>query len=327
MTVVDIHTHMFGESWLKMLNEHGGPTYSAGTLSDGRDYLIEKGAAACALEKEAFDYDARIEAMNKHGIDISIVSLTSPNVYWGGEQISSRTATLANDEMAAGQKAYPDRIRWFASIPFEYPEAAIKELHRAIKTGAVGVMATASINGRHLIDPLFAPVWAEIDKLELPVLIHPTAPFGSKEAEFGIERILMPGAGFMFDTTIGIARMAVNGFFEQYQKLKIIASHGGGYLPYVNGRIDMFFKLETLSKFNMDKPPSEYFKQIYYDAVLYDPGALSLCIDIAGPEKVLFGTDFPMPCDVPKLYDLIDSRPKDQVAAIKSSNAVKLFKL
>lgn len=327
MTVIDIHTHMFGASWLKMLNEHGGPTYSAGTLSDGRDYLIEKGAAACALEKEAFDYDARIEAMNQHGIDISIVSLTSPNVYWGGEQISIRTAILANDEMAAGQRAYPDRIRWFASIPFEYPEAAIQELHRAVEIGAVGVMATASINGRHLIDPLFAPVWAEIDKLELPVLIHPTAPFGSKEAEFGIERILMPGAGFMFDTTIGIARMAVDGFFEQYQKLKIIASHGGGYLPYVNGRIDMFFKLETLSKFKIDRLPSEYFKQIYYDAVLYDPGALSLCIDIAGPEKVLFGTDFPMPCDVPKLYDLIDSRPKDEAAAIKSSNAVKLFNL
>ena len=327
MTVIDIHTHMFGESWLKMLKEYGGPTYSAGTLSDGRDYLIEKGAAACALEKEAFDYDARIEAMNQHGIDISIVSLTSPNVYWGGEQISSETAILANNEMAAGQRAYPDRIRWFASIPFEYPEAAIKELHRAVETGAVGVMATASINGRHLIDPLFAPVWAEIDRLELPVLIHPTAPFGSKEAEFGIERILMPGAGFMFDTTIGIARMAVDGFFEQYQKLNIIASHGGGYLPYVSGRIDMFFKLETLSKFKIDKPPSEYFKQIYYDAVLYDPGALSLCIDIAGPEKVLFGTDFPMPCDVPKLYNLIDSRPKDEVVAIKSSNAVKLFKL
>ena len=61
--------------------------------------------------------------------------------------------------------------------------------------------------------------------------------------------------------------------------------------------------------------------------MLYDPGALSLCIDIAGPEKVLFGTDFPMPCDVPKLYDLIDSRPKDEAAAIKSSNAVKLFNL
>ena len=201
MTVVDIHTHMFGNSWLEMLHKHGGPTYKAGTMEDGRDYLIEKGAAACALEKEAFDYDARIVAMDNHGIDIAIVSLTSPNVYWGGEDVSCETARLVNDEMAAGESCYPERIRWFASLPFEYPEKAITELHRAIEKGAVGVMATASINGKHLIDPLFETVWTEINKLELPVLIHPTAPFGSKEAEFGIERILMPGAGFMFDTT------------------------------------------------------------------------------------------------------------------------------
>jgi aminocarboxymuconate-semialdehyde decarboxylase len=231
MTVIDIHTHMFGNSWLEMLHKHGGPTYTAGTMEDGRDYLIEKGAAACALEKEAFDYDARIVAMDSQGIDIGIVSLTSPNVYWGGEEVSCETARLANNEMAAGEAAFPDRIRWLASLPFEYPDKAIIELNRAIENGAVGVMATASINGKHLIDPLFEPVWAEINKLALPVLIHPTAPFGSKEAEFGIERILMPGAGFMFDTTIGIARMAVDGFFENFPDLKIIASHGGGYKP------------------------------------------------------------------------------------------------
>lgn len=327
MTTIDIHTHMFGNSWLEMLHKHGGPTYSAGTMGDGREYLIEKGAAACALEKEAFDYDARITAMDNQGIDIAIVSLTSPNVYWGGEEISCQTARLANDEMAEGESKYPDRIRWLASLPFEYPNKAIIELNRALENGAVGIMATASINGRHLIDPLFEPVWAEINKHALPVLIHPTAPFGSKEAEFGIERILMPGAGFMFDTTIGIARMAVDGFFERFQDLKIIASHGGGYIPYVNGRIDMFFQVETLNQLKIDKLPSEYFSRIYYDAVLYDPGALALCIDIAGPEKVLFGTDFPMPCDVPKLYQIIESRPKDEIKAIKGGNAIKLFGL
>ena len=103
MAVIDIHTHMFGNSWLEMLHKHGGPTYTAGTKEDGRDYLIEKGAAACALEKEAFDYDARIVAMDSQGIDISIVSLTSPNVYWGGKEISCETARLANNEMAAGE--------------------------------------------------------------------------------------------------------------------------------------------------------------------------------------------------------------------------------
>jgi len=318
---------MFGNSWLEMLHKHGAPTYKAGKMEDGRDYLVEKGAVACALENEAFDYDARIVAMDAHGIDIAIVSLTSPNVYWGGEDVSCKTSQLVNDEMAAGEAAYPDRIRWFASLPFEYPDKAIIELHRSIEKGAVGVMATASINGKHLIDPLFSPVWSEINKLSLPVLIHPTAPFGSKEAEFGIERILMPGAGFMFDTTIGIARMAIDGFFERFQDLNIIASHGGGYIPYVNGRIDMFFQVETLKKLKISKLPSEYFSRIYYDAVLYDPGALALCIDIAGYEKVLFGTDFPMPCDVPKLYNMIDTRSPKEAKAIKGGNALKLFGL
>lgn len=327
MTVVDIHTHMFGYSWLEMLRKHGGPTFGADTMADGREYVVEKGSPACAFEKEAFDYGARVAAMDKYGIDISIVSLTSPNVFWGGEEISTQTARLANDEMAAGQTAYPDRIRWFASIPFEYPDKAIIELNRALEKGAVGVMVTASINGRHLIDPLFAPVWEEINKHGLPVLVHPTAPFGAKEAEFGIERILLPAAGFMFDTTIGIARLALDGFFERYSDIKIIASHGGGYIPYVNGRIDMFFKVETLVKSKIDKLPSDYFSQIYYDSVLYDPGALALCVDIAGPEKVLFGTDFPMPNNIPRLHEIVDSRPPDEVKAIKGANAIRLFGL
>jgi aminocarboxymuconate-semialdehyde decarboxylase len=327
MTVVDIHTHMFGNAWLEMLHKHGGPTYGAGTMEDGRDYLMEKGSAACAFEKEAFDYDARIVAMDKHGIDIGIVSLTSPNVYWGGEEVSAKTAQLANDEMADGQTAYPDRIRWFASLPFEYPEKAIAELNRSLEIGAVGVMVTANVNGKHLIDPLFAPIWDEINKHALPVLVHPTAPFGSKEAEFGIERILMPSVGFMFDTSLAIARMAVDGFFETYQDLKIIASHGGGYIPYVNGRVDMFFQVETLVKTKINKLPSDYFSSIYYDAIVYDPGALSLLIDIAGPDKVMFGTDFPMPQDIPKLYDILDGRPPVEVKAIKADNAIKLFGL
>jgi len=137
----------------------------------------------------------------------------------------------------------------------------------------------------------------------------------------------MPGAGFMFDTTIGIARMAVDGFFERFQDVKIIASHGGGYLPYVAGRIDMFFQAETLAKLKITELPSEFLKRIYYDAVLYDQGALDLCINLAGPGQVLFGTDFPMPCDIPKLYELVETRPAEEAAAIKGGNAVKMFNL
>ena len=327
MTTIDIHTHMFGNGWLDMIKKHGAPAYGIEDMPDDRNYLIEYGTPACALEAEAFDYDKRVAMMDRDGVDISIVSLTSPNVHFGDEAVSVATARLANDEMAAGQTAHPDRIRWFASLPWEYPDAALAELERCVNLGAVGVMCVAHIGERHLIDPLFAPVWAELDRRAFPVLVHPTAPLGAKAVNFGFERILMPAAGFMYDTTIAIARMAVDGFFERFTDVKIIVSHGGGYIPFVNGRIDMFFAAETLAKFDIPKLPSDYFSRLYYDAIVYDRTALQLVIDIAGPDKVMFGTDLPMPADVGKLYDLIDGRPADEATAIRGATAVKVFGL
>lgn len=327
MTVIDIHTHTFGQRWLDMLDTHGAPAYATRRMHDGRDYLIEKGAPACALEPEAFDYDARIRQMDRHGIDLGIVSLTSPNVFWGGETVSTETARLVNDDQAAGQTAYPDRIRWLASLPWEYPARSVAELDRAVARGAVGVMVTATVNGRHLVDPLFEPTWQAIDRHGLPVLVHPTAPFGAREADFGRERILMPGLGFMFDTTLGVARMVLDGFFDRHTGLKIIAAHGGGYLPYVAGRIDMFFDRDTLIDKKIDRHPSSYLEAIWYDSIVYNPGALDLCLEIAGPGRVMFGTDLPMPADVDRLYALVDRLPGDQAARIRSGNARELFGL
>ncbi len=327
MSVIDIHTHMFGESWLRMLKTHGSPAYGSEDMPDGRTYLMEKGAPACAFEPEAFDYDLRVKAMDRNKIDVSVVSLTSPNVFWGNPDISAETARLANDEMCAGQTAHPDRIRYLASIPWQFPDLAVVELNRCHNQGAVGVMVLANVQGKHLIDPMFEPIWREIDRMGLPVLVHPTAPFGAKEAEFSIERILMPGVGFMFDTTLAIARMVVDGFLDRYPNLKIIASHGGGYLPYVSGRLDVFFEVETLVSSKISDPPSTYLNRIYYDSIVYDSGALDLCIEIAGSENVLFGTDFPMPANIPKLYGLIDRLPSSQISAIKGKNAERIFQL
>ena len=85
-----------------------------------------------------------------------------------------------NDDMAAARTAHPDRLRWFASLPWQYPELALPELERAVKAGASGVMVLANIGGQPLTDPAFAPIWAAIDAKALPVLVHPTAPPGRR---------------------------------------------------------------------------------------------------------------------------------------------------
>jgi aminocarboxymuconate-semialdehyde decarboxylase len=95
----------------------------------------------------------------------------------------------------------------------------------------------------------------------------------------------------------------------------------------VAGRIDMFFDQDTLIEKKIDRHPSTYLEAIWYDSIVYNPGALDLCLEISGPDKVMFGTDLPMPADVDTMYALVDRLPADQAAAIRAGNARKLFGL
>ena len=111
--------------------------------------------------------------------------------------------------MYIAQKIYPDRIRYFATLPWQYPKSALTELARACENGAVGVMVLANIQGKKLIDPDLKPIWREIDRRGLPVLIHPATPPGSRDMELGR---LLPTLGFTFDTSLAISRMIFDGF-------------------------------------------------------------------------------------------------------------------
>src|SRR5258708_39415802 len=91
-------------------------------------------------------------------VDIAILSLTCPNVYWGGAEVSHEAARIVNDDMARAEADYAGRIRWMASLPWQYPELAVAELKRACDRGPVGVMVLAHIDGRPLTEALLAPV-------------------------------------------------------------------------------------------------------------------------------------------------------------------------
>ncbi len=215
--------------------------------------------------------------MDKCGVDICVVSLTCPNVFWGGPEVSLKAARIMNDDMTAAQTAHPDRLRWFASLPWQYPERALAELDRAHAAGASGVMVLANVDGRSLTDPAFAPIWAAIDAKALPVLVHPTAPPGV--ADMDMERFqLTASLGFTFDTSLAVARMIYDGFFDRYRKLKIIAAHGGGALPYLIARMDQCFDNIPACREKISVRPSEYMSRIYADAVVFAPDALALCV-------------------------------------------------
>ncbi len=325
MTVIDIHTHSLSEDWLRRLRKYGAPEIELKPLPDGREVLVERGAQSFLPCPEMLDYDLRIKDMDAAGIDISVVSLTSPSVYWGGAEVSAETARSINDSMAAAQTAYPDRIRWFATLPWQYPDLAVEELERAAGAGAVGVMVLANIHGTRLVDPSLAQIWRAIDRRALPVLVHPTTPPGVQEMDLGR---LLASVGFTFDTSLAIGRMVLEGFLDTYPNLTLIASHGGGNLPYLASRMDLFFEQRMpAAERKISEPPSAHLGRIYYDSIVYQPTCLKLCVEMGGPAHVLFGTDYPHPADIPILMELADALPADQSRAIKGGNARRLFGL
>lgn len=326
MTVIDVHTHMLTLDFLDLLRKESGGKYEIRKTRAGQDTIWHDGAPFMTLFSGMWDYEERIAAMDAAKVDVAIVSLTSPNVYWGDRAVSLKAARMVNDSMAAQQRARPDRIRWFASLPFQFADDAVAELDRAVKEGAVGVMVLANIDGEDLTNPAFAPVWAEIDKRKLPVLVHPTAPQGVAELhmnEFG----LVPPVGFMVDTTLAFARMIYAGFLDTYPNVKLIASHGGATLPYLAGRLDRCHEMIPACAEVIKDKPSTYLQRIWYDTVVYDPRALDLCISVAGSdERVLYGSDYPHNIgDMTGCLARVDALPTAAAARIRGKNAEKLF--
>src|ERR1700738_153168 len=101
-----MHTHMRSDAWVESIKQHGGPHYSIGTVRGGQQAVHLDGAPFMTLTPGMFDYDLRIRAMDAAKVDLSIVTLTCPSVYWGGREVSVGAARVMNESMAAAQSAY-----------------------------------------------------------------------------------------------------------------------------------------------------------------------------------------------------------------------------
>ena len=309
--VIDVHTHMYSRQWLALIREHGGPDYEIRDSLDSPETIFYRGASFCVLEDLHLDYAARIDNMTRAGVDVAIVTLPAPSAFWGDRGVSFEAARIANDAFAAARARYPD--------------LAVAELDRACRLGAVGVLTLGNINGRHLTDEVFEPVWQTIDDRALPVLLHPTSPPGTPElglAEFA----MVASVGFMVDTSVAVVRMIGDGFFDRFPNLKLIAAHAGATLPYLAGRLDRVFEMTRRARVKIERPPSEYLRHIYYDAVTYRPEALAMCIDVGGAGHVLYGSDYPFNIgDMEGCLERVDGLAADIRDQVRGANAARIF--
>jgi aminocarboxymuconate-semialdehyde decarboxylase len=327
LKVIDVHTHMLSEAYVRLLKKHGRH-YTVKKVVGGQTGIHRDGAPFMTLMPGMFDYEMRIEAMDAARVDVAIVTLTSPNVYWGSPKASLEAAKLMNGDMAAQQKRHPQRIRFMCSLPWQHPKLAIAELKRAVEElGAVGVMVLANIDGVSLTDKKFSSIWREIDRRGLPVLVHPTAPPGTQSLDV-IKYNLIASVGFMFDTSLAVSRMIFDGFFDRYPKLKLIASHGGGTLPYIAGRLDICHANMPACREKISERPSSYLKRIYYDSVVFTQEALELAVKVGGEANVLYGSDYPHNIgDMKGCLARVDALPPATRDAVRGGNSQRIFAL
>jgi aminocarboxymuconate-semialdehyde decarboxylase len=325
--VIDVHTHMLTKEWLSLLEQHGGPRYSLKEVAGGLKAIHLDGSPFMTPVPNMFDWEARIANMNKARVDVAITSLTCPNAYWGSPEVSLKAARIMNDDMAKAQKQWPDRIRWFASLPWQHERLALDELKRACDNGAVGVMVLANINGLALTHESFKAIWAEIDRRGLPVLVHPSAPPGTKDLGLQEFQLTAP-IGFTFDTSLAVARCIYDGFFDRYPNLKLIASHGGGALPYLVGRLDICWENIPAARSKTVEPPRNYMRRIYVDTVVFRQDVLEMCVSVCGTDNVLYGSDYPHTIgDMAGCLSRVDALPDLTREKVKGWNAQRIFKL
>ena len=286
----DLHTHYYPDAFFRLIEQVGG-AFSFGTDPTGRTIIRYRGSRFFGITPPMTDPARRIDDMDRVGIDVEVLSLSTPNVYFAPPERQAEVARLVNDAYAELAARHPKRFKGFASIPMDDPDAALRELERTQGDLRMnGVIVLSNINGRALTDPRYRPFFAECDRRRVCVFIHPMIP---ASAEPFAEYVLGPIIGFPFDTTLAVARLSYAGVFRELPNIRWILGHLGGAVPYLMERMDNGYRDFAECRVNIDELPSVYLKRLYYDTVSFSPTALTLARDQVGAEHLVMGSDYP----------------------------------
>ena len=295
------------------------------------------------------DLDVRFRIMDRFADYVQVVSLPAPPIESLGEpQKTPELAEIANDGLAEMVSKHPDRFAGFvAGLPMNNPDAAVKEMERAIlKLGASGVQFYSNVNGRPLDEPEFLPLFEKMAELNRPIWIHParSASFPDYQTEKKSKYELWWVFGWPYETSVFMARVVFAGYFDRFPDLKIITHHCGAMIPYFSGRtgpgLDQLGARtpeEDLSIYarRLKKRPQDYFKMFYADTATFgSQSALECGLDFFGADRVLFATDTPFdpekgPGYIRETIRCVDGLPisTEDRAKIYQNNARKMLRL
>jgi aminocarboxymuconate-semialdehyde decarboxylase len=286
----DVHTHHAPAAYFELIERSGGD-FSFAIDPSGQTIIRYRGSRFFGVTAPMTDAALRLADMDRAGIDVAILSLSTPNVFFAEGATQAPVARMVNDTYAELIAAHPERFKGFASIPMDEPDAAVRELHRAVDVLKLhGVILLSNIRGRPLTDPAYRPFFEEADRMKLCILLHPMLP---ASADAFREFVLGPIVGFPFDTTLAVARMVFTGMLRELPDIRWVVAHAGGAIPYLAERLDNGYRDFAEDRSHIDDLPSTYLKRLYYDTVTFSPHVLRLLRDWVGADHMTMGSDYP----------------------------------
>ncbi|MDX3694565.1 amidohydrolase family protein [Streptomyces europaeiscabiei] len=290
---VDVHAHVLLPEVEALVADH--PALAEARALDAR----RNGPAALAVNgpmvreriPKLTDVTVRLAEMDAQGVDVQLVSPSPSHYhYWADEETAEKVYRLAGEATAAHCAQAPDRLHGLGLAPLQHPEQAVRTLEHALEQGLLGVEISSHAPGRELSDPAYEPFWARAAATGAILFLH---PFGCTLDERLDRWYLSNTVGQPTENAVALSHLIFSGVLDRHPELKLIAAHGGGYLPTHIGRSDHAWTARSDAGAGCAHLPSSYLKRLYFDSLVHDPYVLGELIRAAGADRVLLGSDFP----------------------------------
>lgn len=290
---IDVHAHVLTEDTMARLQRES-PAHAPRIVERTDDWAV---LAIGDFQYRPFprggwDVARRLADMDATGVDVEALSVVPFTFgYHLDPALALAFAQVQNEAIAELARQHPRRFVGLATLPLQDPEAAARELRRAMRDlGLRGAAIGTNVAGRNLDWPDLEPLWAAAQELGAFLFVHPERVAAAERLR---DYYLINLLGNPIDTSIAIASLVFGGVLERFPGLTLCFAHGGGFVPYQRGRLEHGWRLRAEPKRRLAGSPGPLLDRLYFDTILHSTPALEYLVRTAGPDHVLLGSDYP----------------------------------
>jgi aminocarboxymuconate-semialdehyde decarboxylase len=323
---IDMHCHMFVPEVQAIVAGSAGQQTDAAALARtfGAESLAINARQIEVIGPKLTTLEARLADMAAMGVDMQVISVSPTQYFYSVDDpdMAASVSSAVNGRIAETCAAHPDRLAGLGTVSLQHPERAAVQLRVAMREqGLRGVEISSHVNGINISDRQFDPFWNAADELGAIVFLH---PWGTTVGDRLNRHYLGNTVGQPMETTIALSNLIFDGTLDRHPGVKIVAAHGGGYLPLYINRSDHAFAVRR-EACACAHPPSTYLHRIWFDSLVYEPDHLRRLIDVVGASQVVLGTDYPFDMGHYDPAGMFAGLAPATLAAIAGGNAAALL--